>query len=112
MFHELQNSLPGSGLATCCCAEECNLNTDCCFLRRLHHPTHLVIPPQNSSRLRDKAQGLGVNACLRVERVKKTTLWQYQHGQQRQYLKVTMALPTLVTPARSEWGDLEGKGVG
>jgi hypothetical protein len=43
-----------------------------------------------------------------VERVKKTTLWQYQHGQQRQYLKVTMALPTLVTPARSEWGDLDG----
>jgi hypothetical protein len=36
--------------------------------------------------------------------LQSTNLWAPQQGNPRPFLKITCALPNLVTPARSEWG--------
>jgi hypothetical protein len=56
---------------------------------------------QEHGRLKDKSN-LGVPPVSKVELVQRTNLWGYQQGGPRPFLKITCALPNLVTPARSE----------
>jgi len=49
----------------------------------------------------------------RVEMVQQTNLWGYQPGGPRPFLKITCALPNLVTSCRSECrGRRNGRGEG
>lgn len=57
---------------------------------------------QDHGRLKDKFN-LGVPPVSRVELVQRTNLWGYQAGGARPFLKITCALPNLVTACRSEW---------
>jgi hypothetical protein len=56
---------------------------------------------QEHGRLKDKSN-LGVPPVSRVEVVQRTNLWGYQAGGARSFLKITCALPNLVTSCRSE----------
>jgi hypothetical protein len=47
---------------------------------------------------RGSGGGLSVTA---VSRLSKCSIWNYQASTQQRFLKVTVALPTMVTPARS-----------
>lgn len=51
--------------------------------------------------MKDKSN-LGVPPVSRVEMVERTNLWGYQAGGARSFLKITCALPNLVTSCRSE----------
>lgn len=54
--------------------------------------------------MKDKGN-LGVPPVSRVELVRRTSLWGYQGsgGANKPFLKITCALPNLVTSCRSEW---------
>lgn len=56
---------------------------------------------QDHGRLKDKSN-LGVPPVSRVEMVQRTNLWGYQPGGARPFLKITCALPNLVTSCRSK----------
>eukprot|EP00877_Chromochloris_zofingiensis_P014352 jgi/Chrzof1/9170/Cz03g38170.t1 len=55
---------------------------------------------RNHPRVKDKARDLGVPGVTRVTSETRASLWTYQGGAQKTYLKITTALPTLVTPCR------------
>lgn len=59
---------------------------------------------QDHGRLKDKSN-LGVPPVSRVEMVQQTNLWGYQPGGPRPFLKITCALPNLVTSCRSALED-------
>lgn len=64
---------------------------------------------QEHGRLKEKSN-LGVPPVSRVEMVQRTNLWGYQPGGPRPFLKITCALPNLVTSCRSEF--VGGSGLG
>jgi hypothetical protein len=49
--------------------------------------------------------GLGVPPVTSVEPVERADLWTYQFGKKRRYLKVTVAMPNLVTAAKGALED-------
>lgn len=62
----------------------------------------LLLLLQEHGRLKGDKSNAGVPPVTRVELVQRTSLWGYQGGQSRPFLKITCALPNLVTPCRSE----------
>lgn len=58
---------------------------------------HVLGCTQN--RLNDKAKGVGC-AVVKIEIETKASIWNYQCGQQKEFLKIYTSLPTLVTPCK------------
>jgi hypothetical protein len=94
------------------------LQGNCCLLVpfllnvaiRDWHSAHIatMLPLlQEHGRLKEKSN-LGVPPVSRVEMVQRTNLWGYQPGGPRPFLKITCALPNLVTSCRSEFGGGQG----
>ena len=64
-----------------------------------------MLPPDSTchqGRLVERSKGKGTKLCVAVYIEQKQTIMHYQPVKKRQFLKIVLATPTMVTQARGE----------